>query len=83
MESIVVYRYCIALHKMYRWVVKITKETPCFYMNACTRIKKEDYGYPIFKDRTSYPYVDFYSTKDTSREYAIRNILEMFKRDMI
>ena len=59
------------------------RETPKCYIGTYCRILKADDDTPRLKDRTSYPYVDFYSTKDQSKEYAVKKILEFFKKEMM
>lgn len=70
------YRYFISYGKLSCFNFKECKETPkCYWANG-RRLLKSDDGVADIKDRTSYPYIDFYSTKDSSREFAVKNIIK-------
>lgn len=45
------------------------------YGGVCRFLKSSDDKAKI-KDRTTYPYIDFFSTKDSSKEYAIGKIID-------
>ena len=86
-----VYRYYITYECLKCYDVEIVKETPTFFYLADgskigtqnrTKIKKIEDGKVVLKDSTSYPYIDFYSSKDSSKEFAIENILQYFKNRM-
>lgn len=86
------YRYFVALEKLCSYTIDVTKETNKHYLLADgsfiggqrrTKIAKEDNGISILKDRTCYPYIDFYSTENPSRDFAIENICKYFKNNMI
>ena len=81
--TITYYRFSIS--RGYMTVEEIeVRETQKMYIGSdCgCRIRKDEDDIPVLKDRTSYPFVDFYSTKDPSREYAIEKILEFFRGEM-
>ena len=78
MEQIIHYRYYISLNKMEAYAIDIKKETNKCYFGTHRMFKKSEDDIPALKDRTSYPYVDFYSTKDSSMEYAILKICKFF-----
>ena len=80
--KIIHYRYKIDMRCMVCEEIDVRETENCYIGEYC-RILKSDDGIPRLKDRTSYPYVDCYSTKDTSKGNAIRSILKMFMRDMI
>ena len=79
------FRYYITYGTMEEHVID-ANETPKMYVATSSafriNIKKEEDDVPTLKDRTSYPYVDFYSTKNQSREYAIQKICEFFAGQM-
>lgn len=86
-----VYRYFITYGRLMDYDVEVEKETPTYFflVNGSSingqnraRIPKKEDGIPILKDSTHYPYIDFYSSKDQSREFAIKNILEYFRDRM-
>ena len=74
------YRYLIAMRCMTEEELEVSETNKCYF--GPFRILKTDDDMPRLKDRTSYPYVDFYSTKDQSKEYAIKKILELFEGEM-
>ena len=80
---IVHYRYKISMGYMMMEEIEVIKETPKCYFGSHCRISKNDDGIPILKDRTTYPFIDFYSTENQSREYAVENILQFFKNQMM
>ena len=75
------YRYKISMGYMMKEEIEVRETDKCYIGSNCRILKLHD-GIPVLKDRTCYPYVDFYSTKNPSREFAIKNILEMFRRSM-
>lgn len=75
------YRYKISMGYMMKEEIEVRETERCYIGSHC-RILKDHDGIPVLKDRTSYPYVDFYSTENPSREFAIENILELFKEQM-
>ena len=79
---LILYRYKISMGYMIREEIDIVKETPKCYFGKYCRILKKDDGIPVLKDRTTYPFIDFYSTKDPSREFAVEKILEFFRGEM-
>lgn len=79
---IIHYRYKIAMGYMMKEEIEVRETQKCYIGSNC-RILKADDNVPRLKDRTSYPFIDFYSTKDTSREYAIEKILEFFREKMM
>ena len=81
--KIIHYRYKIAMGYMMCEEIEVIKETSKCYFGNCCRILKSDDGVPVLKDRTTYPFIDFYSTENQSREYAIECILQFFKRQML
>ena len=76
------YRYKIAMGYMITEEIEVRETEKCYIGSNC-RILKSDDDTPRLKDRTCYPYVDFYSTKDPSREYAVERILEFFREEMM
>ena len=70
------YRYYISYGKLRCFHYKTYKETPKCYWVDDGRLLKSDDGVATIKDRTSYPYIDFYSTKDSSMEFAVKSIIE-------
>lgn len=75
--EIIYYRYLISYGRINTIKLKVIKETPkCYFTDDNKRILKSDDNIVQIKDRTCYPYIDFYSTKDQSREYAVRKIIE-------
>lgn len=86
------YRYFISYETLSCYTFDVTSETKKHYILAensfigtqrRTKIAKEDDGIAIFKNRTLSPYIDFYSTENSSRDFAIENICEYFKSKMI
>ena len=86
-----VYRYFITYACLSSFEVEVVKETPTYFFLADgstingqkrTKISKKEDGIPVLKDSSHYPYIDFYSSKDSSREFAIENILQYFKDRM-
>lgn len=76
------YRYKISMRYMMVEEIEV-RETPKMYIGSSgCRIRKDEDGVPVLKDRTSYPFIDFYSTEDPSREHAIEKILEFFREEM-
>lgn len=76
--KITFYRYYIALGRLnefeYNDVIEHKKTYSCY--GGERRLKKENDGVACIHDRTSYPYIDFYSTENSSREFAIDKIIE-------
>ena len=85
--TITYYRYKITYGYMTTGNIQV-RETPKLYVATHEnpyhyhQIRKEDDDIPVLKDCTTYPYIDFYSTKDQSSEYAIRKMLEYFEKTM-
>lgn len=86
-----VYRFFITYNCLKCYEVEVVKEMPTFffladdsYIGIQKRIKipKKDNGKAILKDSAHYPYIDFYSTENESREFAVENILKYFKAGM-
>lgn len=86
-----IYRYFITYERIVCYEVNVTRETPTYFFLADgstingqkrTKISKKEDGIPVLKDGAHYPYIDFYSTKDSSMEFAIENILQYFKDRM-
>ena len=50
------------------------RETEKAYIGMVNRFLKSEDGVADIKDRTCYPYITFYSTKDPSREFAVKSI---------
>ena len=77
------YRYKISMRYMMAEDIKV-RETQKMYIGSDSgcRIRKDEDDIPVLKDRTSYPFIDFYSTKDPSREHAVGKILEFFRGEM-
>ena len=72
------YRYKISLGILCEEDIEIVKETPkCYFGKYCRLLKSED-GKADIKDRTCYPYIDFFDTKNPSREHAVSKIAEFF-----
>ena len=60
---------------------RIAKETPkCYFGITGTRYLKAEEGEAGIKDRTNYPYVDIWSTKDLPRAAAVQKILEFLQK---
>ena len=83
-----VYRYFVTYSRLSCYDVEVTKETPTYFYLASgskngsqnrTKIAKKENGKAVLKDSTHYPYIDFYSTEDQSREFAIENIIKYLK----
>ena len=86
-----VYRYFITYGRLIDYEVEVVKETPSYFFLADgsvingqkrTKISKKEDGISVLKDSAHYPYIDFYSSKDSSKEFAIENILQYFKDKM-
>ena len=73
------YRYCISLGCMNEDVVSVQEKAKSYIGEGFRFLKSED-GVADIRDRTSYPYITFYSTKNPSREYAVRKIKEFFSK---
>ena len=80
-KKIIYYRYYIPSCVMYVEEIEVYETPKCYIGEHCRIFKKAD-DVPRFVVRVGYPYVDFYSTKDQSREHAIEKVLEMFKEEM-
>lgn len=86
-----VYRYFITYGCLNCYEVEVIKETPTYFFLADgsyvgiqkrTKISKKENGKVILKDSAHYPYIDFYSTENQSREFAVENILKYFRDRM-
>ena len=91
MKTIIVYRYFVTYCKLRSYEVEVEKETPTFYFlkpnsyinnEKRVKIRKDEEDQVVLKDPCHYPYIDFYSTENPSREYAIKMILQDFKNNM-
>ena len=78
--TITFYRYYISSGCLKSWDIEIKKETDkCYFGWTGQRFLKENDNTPVLKDRTSYPYIDFYDTKDNSRLHAVDRIVDFFR----
>lgn len=86
-----VYRYFVTYECLDCYEVEVVKETPSFFFLAKgskigpqvrSKISKKEDGKVVLKDSTNYPYIDFYSTENQTREFAVENILKYFKNHM-
>ena len=89
-KIIKVYRYYVIDNYFTSYTVKAIKETPSYYFLAPntfidgrkrSKLMKNEECIGILK-RTRNAYVEFYSTEDMSKEFAIENILQYFKEQM-
>lgn len=73
------YRYYISHGHLEGTEMEVERETDkCYHTkNGCRLLKKDD-GEANIKDRTTYPYIDFFSTTDSSRENAVKSIIKFF-----
>jgi len=78
-KTITLYRYRIALGNLDCTTHKIVKETDkCYFCEDGRRFMKEDIDKADIKDRTNYPYVDYFSTKAVTRQQAVKKIKDFF-----
>lgn len=74
-KNITLYRYHISLGNLTCKTYKILKETEkCYFCEEHTRFLKTEENQADIKDRTSYPYIDYFTTKEITREYVVKKI---------
>ncbi len=87
-KEIILYTYYISDGRIDAFHHKVVKETEKSYhttspYNAYNNgiLKKTDDGKVILKSKTKYPYIDFFDSKNPSRERAVKKITEFLKKD--
>ena len=74
-KTITLYRYRIALGSLDCTAHKIIKETDkCYFSEDGKRFMKENEDTADIKDRTTYPYIDYFTTKAITRKQAVKKI---------
>lgn len=81
--KIILWRYYISLGHLWKFefddVVETAKTYRCKTEDGESRVlMKANDGVADIHDRTNYPYIDFYSTGDSSRKFAVEQIYKFF-----
>lgn len=79
---IVNYRYSILTHTVKREEIDVRETQKCYVGEYCRMFKREDDIAMLKGAASAFPYIEFYSTKDPSKEHAVENILKYFESDL-
>ena len=80
-KTIILYRYKLSYGVIENaQTFKVERETPlCYFTEGNRRFMKEEDGKAVIKDRTSYPYIDFWSANFVEKNDAVKAFKNFFE----